>query len=77
MDEKKLSKNIEMPVSSLGQLRKLTNKLVEFNDETQISLELVLSALFPLVWDNIKAFGSDCYTQGYLKGLEEGKENEN
>lgn len=52
----------------LKQIRMLTNKLSQYSDETLISLELVLTALFPTVFENVKAYGSDCYMKGYLQG---------
>ena len=74
--EKDFMKEEYMPIAPLSQLRKITNKLESFSDDAAISLEFVLVSLFPTAWDNIKAYGKDCYTQGYLAGLKEGK-NEN
>lgn len=60
----------------LAQLRKVTDKLSELPDDTPISLEFVLTALFPSVWENIQQYSNDCYTAGYIQGRNESK-NEN
>ena len=77
MDEKKIKTTEVMPTVPLLQLRKLTNGLKEHDDNTEISLQLVLTALFPTVWKNIQKYSNDCYTSGYLAGLKEGQKNEN
>ena len=76
MDEKKLSENVEMPMVPLERIRVFTSKFDGCKDELDVSLMMVLAGLFPNVWDNIKEFGNDMYTQGYLQGCKEGKKNE-
>ena len=60
-----------LPTATVGDLRKLLNKLGPCKDETQITLEFVLVGLFPNVWNNVMAYGNDCYTKGYLQGLKD------
>lgn len=60
-----------MPTVPVAQLRKLTNKLKDYSDDTQITFQLVLTALFPTVWSNIQKYSNDCYMKGYLQGKNE------
>ena len=71
-----LSKEEKMPTCPVSQLRKLYTKTLMLEDSAKISLELLLTACFPSVWENIKKAMSDNYMQGYLDGKKEGK-NEN
>lgn len=73
---KKVKTTETMPEVPVRQLRKLVNRMENLKDDDKISLELVLTALFPSVWKNIQKYSNDCYTSGYLAGLKEGK-NEN
>ena len=41
------------------------------SDDTDISLELILTMCFPTVWSNIQRAMNDNYTQGYLAGKKE------
>lgn len=66
-----LSRNEKMPCVPLSQLRKLTKKTENLPEDTDITLELVLTALFPTVWTNIQLAMNDHYTQGYLAGRED------
>ena len=68
---KKELDNVLVPVS---QLRKITEKTKLLAPDAKISLEFVLMALFPTVWNNVMKYGNDCYTQGYIQGLNDGKE---
>ena len=45
----------------------------QFSDDTPISFEYVLMALFPSVWTNIQEALKDAYTKGYIQGKEEGR----
>ena len=67
----------KMPTVPLSQLRKVVTHTSELDDNTEISLEFVLTALFPTVWNNIKKYANDCYTNGYLAGLKDKEKNEN
>ena len=69
----KLSKEEKMPTCPLMQIRKLYEKTSLMDEDAPISLELVLTACFPSVWENIKKALSDNYTEGYLAGLKENK----
>lgn len=73
---KKVKTTETMPEVPVRQLRKLVSRMENLKDDDKISLELVLTALFPSVWKNIQKYSNDCYTSGYLAGLKEGK-NEN
>ena len=65
-----------MPTVPVKQLRLLVNKTKDLALNEPISLQLVLTALFPTVWNNIQEYCNDCYTSGYLQGLSDAK-NEN
>lgn len=71
-------KNKELYVDPipLSRLRKVVNQMKLYSDETPISFEYIMTAFFPSVWENVKNYGKDCYTEGYAQGLKEGKENE-
>ena len=71
-----LSKNESMPVCPLSQVRKLVTKTSDKLDDTEISLELLLTMCFPTVWANIQRALQDSYTQGYLAAKQEAS-NEN
>lgn len=60
-----------MPTCPLSQVRKLYEKTKLMSDDTDISLELILTMCFPTVWSNIQRAMNDNYTQGYLAGKEE------
>jgi len=66
-----LSKNVETPSCPVSQIRKLYNKTLQLEENSSISLEMVLTICFPSVWENIQRALSDNYTQGYLAGLKE------
>ena len=59
------------PTVPVKQLRKLVNKTALLTDDTPITLELVLTALFPKVYFNIQEYGKDCFTAGYLQAKKE------
>lgn len=61
----------DMPTIPISRLRRVVEKTSVLPPERRISLEFVLTALFPTVWNNIKKYASDCYTQGYLQGKED------
>lgn len=63
-----------MPQVPVSQLRKLVQKTQMLEDDTPISFELVMTALFPTVYQNIQKYSNDCYTSGYLQGLKDAKE---
>lgn len=56
----------------LLQLRKLTNRLENFPDDTKISFEFVLTALFPSIFENVKKFGTEQFMKGYNEGFHDG-----
>lgn len=64
------------PTVPLKQLRKLTKKFKEYTEDTPITLTMVLVALFPTVWDNIKDYATECYAKGYIQGQKDAQ-NEN
>lgn len=65
-----------MPSVPVKRIRMLNKKLENLDGNEKITLQFILLFLFPSVWNNIKKYSDDCYTSGYLKGLEEGR-NEN
>lgn len=70
------SKEIESINVSKLQIEKMYKAIKNLPEETPISFEFILTALFPTVWDNIQKTMRDYYTKGYIEGLKEGKENE-
>ena len=67
----------KMPTVPLSQLRKIVSRASDLDDDTEISLQFILTALFPTVWNNIQKYANDCYTNGYLAGLKDKEKNEN
>ena len=63
--ETKLNEN--MAYVPAGRVKHIAKILKKHPDDTQVSLEFILTALFPTVWENIKIYGKDCYTAGYLQ----------
>lgn len=74
MEQKDNLNNYEMSVP-LGVLRKMVNKLQEWDDNTELSFTMVMVALFPNAYENIKKYGAKMYKDGYLKGKEDQDEN--
>ena len=66
----------KMPTVPLSQLRKVVSRTSALDDDTEISLQFILTALFPTVWKNIQKYANDCYTNGYLAGLKDKEKNE-
>lgn len=79
MSKKKISKKFKtdiddfMPTVPLKRYRDLYFKTKEWDEETPLSLQIVLSFLFPTVWKNIESYTKDCYTKGYIQGREDEK----
>lgn len=63
-----------MPEVPIRKLRRLVEKTKNLDDESGITLQFVLMNLFPVVWNNIEKYAKDCYTNGYLQGLKDGKD---
>lgn len=61
------------PTITVGDLRRLLKKLELFEDNTELSFEFMMTALYPDVYKRIQKYSSDCYTSGYLAGLKDGK----
>ena len=61
----------KMPTVPAAQIHKLAAKVTD--PLTPVSLQFVLTMLFPTVWKNIEKYAMDCYTNGYIQGLEDGK----
>ena len=64
-------------ITKLGQLRKIVKKLNELDDNADITFEFLLTALFPSVLGNIQEEMRKQYTQGYLQGKEDSKNEQN
>lgn len=43
------------------------------DSEVEVSFECIIGSLFPIVMDNIRAFGTEKYIKGYNQGLEDAK----
>lgn len=76
MDKNKVNTTETMPTVPVGKVRKVAKAIENLKDEDTVTLEFILTALFPTVWKNIQKYSNDCYTSGYLAGLRDGK-NEN
>ena len=64
------------PEIPLKVLRKIVNKFEDKPDDYKLNFTYIMTACFPTVFNNIMSYCKDCYTQGYIKGKEEAK-NEN
>lgn len=64
-------------ITKLGQLRKIVKKMDEHPDNTEVSFEFLLTALFPSVWNSIQEEMRKQYTRGYLQGKEDSKNEQN
>lgn len=71
--DKKIKTTETMPTVPARQVRKLAQAIEKLKDEDPVTLQFVLTALFPTVWKNIQKYSNDCYTSGYLAGLKDGK----
>jgi hypothetical protein len=76
MDKNKVNTTEKMPTVPVEKVRKVTKAVENLKDDDTVTLEFILTALFPTVWKNIQKYSNDCYTSGYLAGLRDGK-NEN
>ena len=72
--DKKITTTEKMPTVPARQVRKMAKAIETLKDEDTVTLEFVLTALFPTVWKNIQKYSNDCYTSGYLAGLKDGKD---
>ena len=61
-----------MPTVPAAQIHKLAQKVED--PLMPVSLQFVLTMLFPTVWKNIEKYANDCYTSGYIQGLKDGKD---
>ena len=80
MEMKNIMDNPNTEVESitvpLSQLRHFTDRMSQFNDDMPITLELVLTALFPTVWKNIQKWGCDQFMAGYFQGRKDEKDED-
>ena len=68
-----MSKRLESVRVPKWRIDKMAEKLKDEPKDSAISFEYVLLYLFPSVWENIQKAIYDSHTEGYLKGLAEGK----
>lgn len=73
MDKNKIKTTETAPTITVGQLRKLVKKLEVFEDDAELSFEFMMTALYPDVYKRIEKYSNDCYANGYLAGLKDGK----
>lgn len=65
--------------TSVERIERMINKLKKDNslindwEKYEVSFEFVCASLFPKIWDNVQATMRDNYTQGYIQGLEDSK----
>lgn len=72
--DKKINTTETPPTITVGDLRRLMKKLEIFEDKAELSFEFMMTALYPDVYKRIQKYSSDCYTNGYLAGLKDGKD---
>ena len=58
----------------LGRLRRILDKFINEPDETKITFEFVMAALFPSIFSNVQNTINQAYTAGYIQAT---LENEN
>ena len=73
MNKKDIKTTETAPTITVGQLRKLLKKLEVFEDKAELSFEFMMTALYPDVYKRIQKYSNDCYTNGYIAGLEDGR----
>lgn len=73
--DKKITTTEKMPTVPVSQVRKMAKAVENLKDDDTVTLEFILTALFPTVWKNIQKYSNDCYTSGYLAGLKDGKDD--
>ena len=73
MDKSKIKTTETPPIITVGDLRKFLRKLEICEDSTELDFEFVMTALYPDVYKRIYKYSSDCFTSGYIQGLEDGK----
>ncbi len=73
MDKKEIKTTETAPTITVGQLRNLLRKLEDCEDKAELSFEFMMTALYPDVYKRIQKYSNDCYTSGYLAGLEDGR----
>ena len=64
----------EIPIKIL---RKITKKFEKEPDDFKLSFTYIMTVCFPTVFNNIQSYCKDCYTQGYIKGKEDGQNEAN
>ena len=69
--DKKITTTEKMPTVPVSQVRKMAKAVENLKDDDTVTLEFILTALFPTVWKNIQKYSNDCYTSGYLAGLKD------
>lgn len=65
MQQHKIS-NTEVPKR---QLVKMMRAIEKVDDDQMVSLEFVLTALFPTVWNNVQKALQHCYDEGFRDGM--------
>ena len=76
VDLKTVKTNEIQPEIPIKVLRKLVDRFQDKPNDYKITFTYVMTACFPTVYNNIISYCKDCYTQGYIKGKEDAK-NEN
>ena len=76
VDLKTVKTNETQPEIPIKVLRKLVDRFQDKPNDYKITFTYVMTACFPTVYNNIISYCKDCYTQGYIKGKEDVK-NEN
>lgn len=66
----------KMPFVPLSKLKALVKRMRNMSDDTEITFEFLMTALFPTIFESVRSYMKDCYTAGYQAGLEAGKNEE-
>lgn len=72
-----MSKKVEtnVPSVNLSTLETLIKKIKkETKDDAEISFEFIIASLFPTSWNSIQKTLSEQYTQGYVQGYNDAKD---
>jgi len=62
---------LDEPHIPLHVLRRAIKQLEDQDDNTPLSFTFIMTLCFPTVADNIRTWGKDCYTAGFIDGMKQ------
>lgn len=77
IDLTNIQTNETEPEVPIKVLRKILSRFNDKPNDFKLGFSYIMTACFPTVFDNIMSFCKDCYTQGYIKGKEDGQNETN